>query len=176
MANFRQKYYNILLLRFYDNGSDTQGILYFTDMNGDFRYVFTQEETSGKRLLPGKYELRLIRFGEAYEILCRYRDGYIKKSSYQFGVIALADAETPIFNIEYGKWSKIIILGNKIENNSNWHQGKIDDIPRAYAFATSSIYRAFEESRRIFLNILNTDQEIKNQFSNGNKYGIRGIY
>lgn len=174
-TTFRQDTFNLLLLRLYDNGSDTQGQLFYKDINGGVRYVFSFEPPAGERLLPGQYELRLCRFGESFESYCRHKDGFIRSSAYKYGIITAVGKFTPVFCIERGKWPKCIIVGDRIENNSKG-EGKIEEVPRAYAFLLSSIYRAFEESKLIFLHIMNCDKGIKDQFTDGKRYGSGKLF
>jgi hypothetical protein len=169
-TNFKQDIYNILLLRMYDNGSDTQGQIFYRDINGSVRYVFSMEPPSGKRLLPGQHELRLCRIGEAFEKSCKHKDGYVRASSYKFGIITIIGENTPIFGVEQNKWPKCIVPGNIINNNCS-ETGKIDDIFKAYSFFISSVYRAFIENRIVRLAIMSCDKGIKRQFDIDERYG-----
>lgn len=175
MASFRQPEVHLLLLRLFDNGSDTHGNLFYKDINGSVRYVFTQEPPSGKRLLSGQHNLRLCRFGEAYESYCRHKDGFAKESACLFGIVTIIGSEIPVFCIEKDRFEKCIIVCDKIENNSKG-PGKAEEIPRAYGFLLSSIYRAFEENRIVRLTIMNCDKGIKSQFEDGKKYGAGSVF
>jgi hypothetical protein len=168
--NFKQDIFNILLLRLFDNGSDTQGQLFYKDINNSIRYVFSHEPPAGKRILSGQHELRLCRIGDAYEKSCKHKDGFIRATSYKFGIVTMVGKLTPIFDINPGKWEKCIVVGDKISNNSCDYL-KIEEIPRAYAFFLSSIYRAFEESRIVRLTVMNCDNGIKRQFESCKGYG-----
>lgn len=172
---FKQGEYNILLNRLYDNGTDTLGMLYYPDIQGNLRYVFTLEDEYrevkkyGETRIPaGRFEIKLRKEGGFYDNYSNHKNATIKALTRKYGmleIIGIPEYQYVLIHIgnTEADTAGCILIGNQAENNSN-KKGFVSDSAGAYIFLVSAIYAAIEKGKQVFINIIDMDRSILQQF------------
>jgi len=173
--NFKQNEYNLLLNRLYDNGNDTLGMLYYPDIQGSLRYVFSLEDEYrevkkyGETRIPaGRYEIQLRKEGGFYNNYTSHKNTTIKALTKKYGMLEIIGIpEYKYVLIHIGNTDTdtagCILIGNQADNNSN-KKGLVSDSTGAYIFLVSAVYAALEKNKRVFITVVDQDRDILRLF------------
>lgn len=165
----------LLLIREFDNSTDTIGKLYFKDYKNIIRYVYTIEDSyndikipGNTRISAGQYEITLRKEGGVFERYCRHKDIWIAENTKRYGLVWIRNVP----NYEYilihiGNTSKdsegCILVGDQV-NNTSYAAGFITDSTVAYKRLMNEIYPAFNRSEKLSITIIDHDKDIKRMF------------
>ena len=165
---------NLLLVREYDSGVATLGKLYYkTDK---LRYVFTLEDTYNKIKIPGstripagQYQIKLRTTGSTYQKYCNHKNKIIADLTKKYGILHLQNVpnfEFVLIHIgnDSGDTEGCILTGDVASNFSKKPE-MISQSTQAYIDLTRAVYPCFDTEEILFINILDNDRSIENQFN-----------
>jgi hypothetical protein len=166
---------NLLLQRDFDNGDDTIGRLFFKDISGKLRYVYTLEDQyqqivvrNDTRIPAGQYEIILRKEGGVYGTYLNHSNKWIAENTKKYGILWLQGVP----NFEYilihigntdADTAGCILVGSSTNNNS-FLKGFISESTTAYIQLVSSVFPAFDKNEKVFINIIDQDRNIQEQF------------
>ena len=171
----KEKEYNTMLLRMYDNHHDTLGMWFFNDIQKNLRYVFTLEDeyravkVHGETRIPaGRYELRIRKVGRVYESYYNHKNEAVRALTRKYGTIQIMDVPKFQYVLAHigndeDDTDACVLMGNKADNNSN-KEGFIAESTNAYIILASMIFAAIERGERAFITIIDQDRSIVDQF------------
>lgn len=164
---------NILLTRLYDSGEATLGMLYYK--RDKLKYCYILEDTYNKIKIPGstripagQYQIKLRTTGSTYQKYCNHKNPIIRELTQKYGILHLQDVP----NFKY----VLIHIGNSNEdtegcllpadvaNNFSTEPGRITHSTYAYIDLGKAVYPCFDIEEPLFINILDNDKNVENQF------------
>lgn len=163
----------LLLIREYDSGIDTIGKLYFKA--DKLKYIHILEDSYNKEKVPGstripagQYEIKLRREGKTFDKYYNHQINEIAELTKRYGILHLQNV--PNFTnilIHIGNTnidtSGCLLVGHNINNNSK-EPGYLSNSSSAYIYLFKHIAPVFDRGEQLFINILDFDRDIQNQF------------
>lgn len=160
------------LIRLFDNGVDTIGMLSFRDSNNETVYVWTLEDTyrekkiAGQTRIPaGTYKISLKKSGRIYDAYIKHNNVKIRQFTEKYGVLEFENVpgyEGVLIHIgnNSSSTSGCVLCGNGVNNNS-MDVGYISESTLAYDNILSAVEAALMKGDDLAIKVLDYDKILK---------------